>query len=71
MLLMHPSKTIACTSAGGKRPLNHSDYRPRFSNGRSKFDSADFKFRGFDSKHEPHRPKMGGIEIRFGHQDRR
>jgi hypothetical protein len=23
MLLMHPSKTKACTSAGGKRPVNY------------------------------------------------
>lgn len=71
MLLMHPSKTIACTSAGGKRPLNHSDYRSRVSNGRSKFDSAEFKFRGFDSKYGPREPKTSGIEHRFSRQDRR
>jgi hypothetical protein len=71
MLLMHPSKTIACTSAGGKRPLTHSNYRPRVSEGRSKFDSAEFKFGGFNSKYEPRKPKMGGIKHRSGHQDRR
>jgi hypothetical protein len=32
MLLMRPSKTVACTSAGGKRPPNHWDSASTFGN---------------------------------------